>query len=421
MSAFGAVRFSPALFWAGVFNVATGVSWDTPMCVQPMKTIAAVTLASGDVASPGLSPEEVIGAGLAVSVIVTLLGATGGVDVVNRLVPRVVVRGLQLGLGVSMATSGLHIIAVLPVASALDSQVLGAVSALAVLVLSSAEALERVPAALVLCFLGMTAAAVQVALLGTGEGEGEGEDELFGPGFPPYLAVSDLALVDVWNGFLKAGLAQVPLTTLNSVIAVTELNNEQLFPDTPSKHVSRRAVAVSVGAMNVVSLPFGGLPMCHGSGGLAAQHRFGARSGNAVIMLGLAKVALAVLLDDGNTALLRRFPRSILGVLLAFSGLALALAGVALPQSSREDGKPDTASGPQPRSRAQDTVLMVTCVVTVALKTGWGFAAGMLVVAIQRLTRPCQKLEQPASNENLTEDDDASSSPGSPPAQIVPT
>jgi len=50
---------------------------------------------------------------------------------------------------------------------------------------------------------------------------------------------------DVVHAFPKAALPQIPLTTLNSV------------------------VAVSVGLMNLVSAGFGGMPMCHGAGGLA--------------------------------------------------------------------------------------------------------------------------------------------------------
>lgn len=76
-------------------------------------------------------------------------------------------------------------------------------------------------------------------------------------------------------GVLKAGLAQLPLTSLNSVIAVSHLA-AQLFPDRVEAQGWRwrpGAVAVSVAAMNLVGCWFGAFPCCHGSGGLAAQVR----------------------------------------------------------------------------------------------------------------------------------------------------
>jgi hypothetical protein len=78
------------------------------------------------------------------------------------------------------------------------------------------------------------------------------------------------------NGVLKAGLAQLPLTSLNSVIAVSHLA-AQLFPEREHAQGWRwrpGVVAVSVGAMNLVGCWFGAFPCCHGSGGLAAQVRW---------------------------------------------------------------------------------------------------------------------------------------------------
>jgi hypothetical protein len=74
-------------------------------------------------------------------------------------------------------------------------------------------------------------------------------------------------------GVLKAGLAQLPLTSLNSCIAVTQLA-QQLFPQRLQKDGWRwrpGPVAVSVGLMNLVGCWWGAFPCCHGSGGLAAQ------------------------------------------------------------------------------------------------------------------------------------------------------
>ncbi len=126
---------------------------------------------------------------------------------------------------------------------------------------------------------------------------------------------------DFVTAFPKATLPQIPLSTLNSVIAVCALATD-LFPDRPG---SARRVAASVGLMNLVACWFGGMPMCHGAGGLAGQYRFGARTNGSILFLGGVKVAIAVLLGAPLMALMLAFPESILGVMLAFSGIELAL------------------------------------------------------------------------------------------------
>ena len=86
-----------------------------------------------------------------------------------------------------------------------------------------------------------------------------------------------------------------------------------------------RVLAVSVGVMNMVACVFGGMPMCHGAGGLAGQHRFGARTNGSILFLGGVKMAVAVLLGAPLMVLCQAFPGSILGVMLAFSGIELAM------------------------------------------------------------------------------------------------
>ena len=87
-------------------------------------------------------------------------------------------------------------------------------------------------------------------------------------------------------------LFQVPTTLLNSCIAVCQLSAD-LYPHRDTG-VNVRSVSLSVGLINVVFCWFGALPMCHGSGGLAGQHRFGARTNLSVLMLGLSKLLLGL-------------------------------------------------------------------------------------------------------------------------------
>lgn len=78
--------------------------------------------------------------------------------------------------------------------------------------------------------------------------------------------------------------------------------------------------------MNFVGCWFGAMPCCHGAGGLAGQYRFGGRSGASVVFLGIAKLVLALVFGNSFVRILGEFPIGILGVLLLFAGIELAMA-----------------------------------------------------------------------------------------------
>ena len=66
--------------------------------------------------------------------------------------------------------------------------------------------------------------------------------------------------------------------------------------------------------------------MCHGAGGLVAQHLFGARTGFAPALLGVLLLALGLLFAEDAAALLAVIPAGALGVLLIVAGRDLALS-----------------------------------------------------------------------------------------------
>jgi MFS superfamily sulfate permease-like transporter len=310
MAAQNGLDFAAALFFAGLFNVVTGLTFGIPMAVQPMKAIAAVAL------TEGLTVPEITAAGIGMSVVVLVLGLTGLIDAVDELVPRSVVRGLQLALGLSLLIKGVQMVGNTRVALGVDSYATGAVATLLVLVLASSR---RIPAALVLFAGGLVLAVGRDPSLASSLELGFALPHWTPPGWGDFV-----------RAFPKAVVPQIPLTTLNSVIAVCALSRD-LFPDRPA---SPRRVATSVGLMNLVAGWFGGMPMCHGAGGLAGQYRFGARSNGSILFLGAVKMALAVIAGSSLMALCRAFPLSVLGVMLAFSGIELAL--VTRDQTDRE-------------------------------------------------------------------------------------
>jgi MFS superfamily sulfate permease-like transporter len=303
--------FAAALFFAGLFNIVTGLTFSIPMAVQPMKAIAAVAL------TEGLTVPQILAAGATVSLVILILGITGLIDWLNRVVPKSVVRGLQLALGLSLLTKGMQMVVGTSLWFAPDSYLTGLASAILVLLLFFSR---KVPAALILFVVGLAIAIWTHPTVVAGLGIGVTLPKWTPPGWADFV-----------SAFPKAALPQIPLTTLNSVIAVCALSTD-LFPD---RAASPRKVAVSVGLMNLVAAWFGGMPMCHGAGGLAGQYRFGARTNGSILFLGAVKMTLAVFLGGSLLSLCKAFPASVLGIMLAFSGMELAL--VCRDQTRRTD------------------------------------------------------------------------------------
>ncbi|MBI4538126.1 MAG: sulfate transporter [Gemmatimonadetes bacterium] len=288
------------LLFAGLFNIATGLLFNQPLPVQPMKAIAAVAIAEG------LSPGAVAAAGLSGGAFVLALALVGGVEALEKTIPRPVVRGIQLGIGLKLLAAGVAMAMGTPWTAA-DGRIVAVIAGALVLL---AERRRRFPSALLLFLAGLA------ILAWSSPGVFRGLDVGWSG---PILTVPTLA---EWRaGIARGALPQVPLTLLNSVIAVCALS-EDLFS---GRGIGTRKMAVSVGLMNLVGCWFGGMPACHGSGGLAGQYRFGARTGGSVVMLGAAKVALGVAFGAAALALLQAYPDSILGVLLVFAGAELAL------------------------------------------------------------------------------------------------
>jgi MFS superfamily sulfate permease-like transporter len=77
--------------------------------------------------------------------------------------------------------------------------------------------------------------------------------------------------------------------------------------------------------MNLVSPFFGGIPMCHGAGGMAGHVRFGAKTGGALVILGAMLVVIALFFSESVSILFKIFPNAILGVILFFAGSELAI------------------------------------------------------------------------------------------------
>jgi SulP family sulfate permease len=118
-------------------------------------------------------------------------------------------------------------------------------------------------------------------------------------------------------------LPQLPTTLGNAIVSNVEISHE-LYP--PSRQrVTHRAVTLSMALINMLAFLFGAVPLCHGAGGLMAHYRFGARSCGSNIIIGSIMMSLALFLGGHLVSVLKTIPLPILGVLLIFAGLQLAL------------------------------------------------------------------------------------------------
>ena len=312
----GSISLSSTLVFGGLANILTGMVFGIPLPVQPMKAIAAVAIARR------FQESEIMSAGLFVAGAIGFLSFTGLIRWFTNVIPIPVVKGIQVGTGLSLAISAGGLYRPIPE----NAWILFIIF----LGLLASGTFKKVPYALIILLVGIIAIAVAAA---GGDSIGSGN----GPAFSiwhPYVNVPSPARFLV--GMVDAGIGQLPLTTLNSVIAVAFLAAD-LFPDVETP--STTALGLSVMSMNLVGCWFGSMPVCHGSGGLAAQYRFGARSGASIIFLGLVKLILGLFANNLAAVVFEDFPKTLLSILLIAAGLELAKVGESLNTTGARDLK----------------------------------------------------------------------------------
>lgn len=298
----------------GAFQIATGIHYRIPMPVQPLKVVAAIVIAQR------IPPEVLLGGGLAIGLLMLVLTGTGLLDWIARVVPHVVIRGLQLGLGLQLALVALRDF--IPSLGA-AGYLLAAVSGAIVLVLFGNR---RVPPAPLVIAAGMIFALVAA----------EPALATLDRAAPVLPALHLPAWADVAAGFLLLALPQVPLSVGNSVLATRQLARD-LFPERPP--IAVRRIGFTYAAMNLVAPFVGGVPVCHGSGGMAGHHAHGGRTGGSVVIYGGFYVVLGLLSGGALGQIIAIFPRPMLGVLLLVEAVVLVRLLHDLPRRGA-DGLP---------------------------------------------------------------------------------
>jgi hypothetical protein len=283
----------------GLLQIFTGIAYGVPMPMQPLKAMAVIVI------TQGIAGDVLFGAGMAIAIVMFALSLSGALTWLARVIPRCAVRGVQFGLGLSLASLALK--DYVP-SLGTNGYVLAAVCFVATVLLWGNR---RVPAALIVIALGLVYASVATV-------------DWSGVALAPALSLPTLRVPSwdaVWIGFLVLALPQIPLSLSNSVIA-TEQTLRDLFPE---RAISVRKIGVTYGAANVVASLLGGIPVCHGCGGLAGHYAFGARTGGSVVIYGLMYLVLGLLLGDTVDAFVAAYPRPVLGVILLFEAVMLML------------------------------------------------------------------------------------------------
>lgn len=337
--ALGNLQAPGALIGFGLFALATAAIYRRPVPVQPMKAVAAIAI------SAGLSADAIVACGLIVGVVLTVLAVSGGIERLARFVPQSVLAGIQFGIGLQLVWFGVGLAAAVPAVA------IACAGLLLVVQFTPAKPL----------------AALIVLAAGVGWSVQSGGADLSG------LAVGLHLPSFHWPplaGFLTAAgdvaPAQLALTLTNAVLATAALA-ARLFPRDTDR-ISPRRLALSTGLLNLLLAPFGAFPMCHGAGGLAAQHRFGARTWRAPALFGAVLLALGLFYGNGAVALLAMVPAAVLGALMVVAGGDLAMS------KRLFDGRPSCLA-----------VILVTGAVCLFANVAIGLVAGLAAEVVRTL------------------------------------
>lgn len=290
-----AVLLPPALLY-----LVSAFRYRLPIPVQPLKAFGAIAIALG------LGVDEIAAGALLMGAVFVLLGLTGLLDRATRLFPRSVIRGVQIAVGLLFLKVAWGLVSDPPSAFDVPDVPPWWLVAGGGAVALGAWAGRRHGAGLAVVAIGL---AVAVA--------SGWSDLALGPSALPLPAFTVDAFVVAATALV---IPQVPLTFANSCLAPADAARHYFGPDA-ARRVTPSRLAISLGVADLAAGAIGGMPVCHGAGGLTAHRSFGARTGGAPFIMGVALLVLAVGFGAGLTAVLAHFPVVVLAGLLAVAGV----------------------------------------------------------------------------------------------------
>lgn len=288
-----------ALIMFGVMQILTGLIYKMPMPAQPLKAMATLVIAQQ------IGGNVLLGAGLAIGVVMLILSVTGLLDKLALWIPKAVVRGLQLGLGLSLCSLAFkNYIS----SDSIYGYILAFIAFIIVLLFIDNK---KYPASLLVIVLGIVYALFFKIDVGK-------IPSALGFSLPVFGIPT---IEDITKGFILLALPQIPLSLGNSIIATKQVAKD-LFPE--KEELSIKKIGITYSLMNLVNPFFGGIPTCHGSGGMVGHYAFGGRTGGSVVIYGSLFVFLGLFLSNGFHNVIQAFPLPVLGIILLFEGIALS-------------------------------------------------------------------------------------------------
>jgi len=281
----------------GIMQIITALIYGMPMPVQPLKAVALIVI------TQKIAPGIIYGGGLAIGLVMLILTLTGLIGLIAKYIPKVVVRGIQFGLGIQLAMVALKDYVL---ADSFPGYIIAVVAFVLIIILMGNR---KYPPAILIIVAGIIYALVLHF------------DILSSVKFIQFAAPKLLtpSLSDIFTGFLILALPQIPLSIGNSIIATRQIAHD-LFPE---KNVTIRKISFTYSIINLINPFFGGIPTCHGSGGMAGHYAFGARTGGSVMIYGLLFLTIGIFFSGSFATVVKIFPLPVLGVILLFEGLWL--------------------------------------------------------------------------------------------------
>jgi SulP family sulfate permease len=284
---------------AGLLYLTAAFVYGLPIPVQPLKAFGAIAIAKG------LGSDEIAAGALLMGVVFVVLGRLRLLDLAARAFPKALIRGVQLTVGLLFLKIAWGLVLDPPKAfaeHALDPALAATLAAAAVI---AAFTLRSYPVSLALVVGGIAV----MFWLGAGD---------VAPG-PSALSLPALDWATLGTAFTVLVLPQLPLSFANSCLATADA--ARVYFGDRARGVKPGRLATTFGSANLLAGSLGGMPVCHGAGGLTAHVAFGARTGGAPLVMGIALLTLALGFGAGLAALLTAFPLPILAGLLATAGL----------------------------------------------------------------------------------------------------
>jgi hypothetical protein len=283
----------------GVLQIISGIYYGIPMAVQPLKAVATIVIAQH------LTGDVIYGGGLAIGIIMLVFTVTGLINKLKSFIPKAVVRGIQLGLGLMLANIALKDYVVKD-SSLYDFILVFIAGVIGLLLIGN----RKYPPAIFIILLGIIYAMIfQI----------ENPKELF---LNANIEIPNFYIPkwsDITAGFLILALPQIPLSIGNSILA-TEQISKDLFPE---KKITVNKIGLTYSLMNILSAFFSGIPVCHGSGGMVGHYSFGARTGGSIVIYGTFFLLIGFFFSANFDKIIQLFPMQILGVILFFEALKL--------------------------------------------------------------------------------------------------